>query len=285
MRTVGSATVVARRSFAVGALSSLLSMGLAVSAFVIVAQQAHLPNRMAAARISLSRFMQMAEVQPAPAPSVFEREMAMTPKQLLDRWNPIVQEAAQRFHIPATWLRAVMRRESGGRTMLGENLPIVSDAGAMGLMQLLPETYGEMARQFGLGSDPFNPRDNIMAAAGYLRWLHGKYGFPAMFAAYNDGPGHFEDHLHGRPLPQETRDYLKAVSAELEAAHKAVKLTRPDGRLVAVDPSRVSAVITPLPGEYAPSVHSVIRIGRVKQGVREDVAEATEKLRQRGAII
>ena len=41
----------------------------------------------------------------------------------------------------------------------------------MGIMQLMPGTYQEMAAQYRLGSDPFDPHDNIFAAAGYLRWL------------------------------------------------------------------------------------------------------------------
>jgi len=58
----------------------------------------------------------------------------------------------------------------------GEGMPIVSSAGAVGLMQLLPATYGEIAAQYRLGDNPFEPRDNIMAGAAYLRWLHHKYG-------------------------------------------------------------------------------------------------------------
>ena len=84
----------------------------------------------------------------------------------------MITEASQRFHVPKAWIRAVMRQESGGRTMLGEDQPIVSRAGAIGLMQVMPATYGEMAEQHKLGADPFDARDNIMAGAAYLRWLH-----------------------------------------------------------------------------------------------------------------
>ena len=108
---------------------------------------------------------------------------------MLNRWDGIITEASQRFHVPKAWIRAVMARESGGRTMLGEDKPIVSSAGAVGLMQVLPETYDQMAEQHRLGANPFDARDNIMAGAAYLRWLHQKYGYPAMFAAYNAGPG------------------------------------------------------------------------------------------------
>ena len=223
------------------------------------------------------------------APTLFQQEAAMSDRQLLERWKPLVQEAAGRFHVPPEWISAVMQRESGGRTMLAEGLPIVSDAGAMGIMQVMPDTYSEMARQYGLGNDPFNPRDNVFAAAGYLRWLHGKYGYPAMFAAYNDGPGNFEFHAQDGSLPVETKNYVKAIAGDagLAAITKPaitnVELTRPDGSKVNVEPAQVTAVRAALPGEYGPSVQSVITMGRARQAVTEDVAAVTQSLRRLGA--
>ena len=100
--------------------------------------------------------------KPAPiVPSAFDEESTMTPSQLLNRWDGIITEASKRFHVPKDWIRAVMRQESGGRTMLGEGTPIVSRAGAIGLMQVLPGTFAEMAAQHSLGGNPFEPRDNI----------------------------------------------------------------------------------------------------------------------------
>ncbi|HEY2444701.1 MAG TPA: lytic transglycosylase domain-containing protein, partial [Rhizomicrobium sp.] len=114
---------------------------------------------------------------------------------LMSRWNPLVGEAAQRFHVPENWIRIVMQVESGGRTMSAEDRPITSSAGAMGLMQLMPSTYNDMRADYRLGPDPYAPRDNVMAGAAYLRWLESKYGYPAMFAAYTDGPGNLEARL------------------------------------------------------------------------------------------
>jgi hypothetical protein len=65
----------------------------------------------------------------------------------------------------------------------------------MGLMQLMPQTYAQMALQYGLGNDPYNPHDNIFAGAAYLRLLHARYGYPTMFQAYDDGPGNLEARL------------------------------------------------------------------------------------------
>lgn len=114
-----------------------------------------------------------------------------------------VAEAAQQFAIPARWIRAVMDQESGG------NPRALSRAGAMGLMQIMPATWDMLAARHRLGADPYDPRDNIMAGAAYLREMHDRYGMAGMLAAYNAGPGRYEAYLRfGRPLPAETRAYL-----------------------------------------------------------------------------
>jgi soluble lytic murein transglycosylase-like protein len=102
--------------------------------------------------------------------------------------------------------------------MLRANKPIVSSAGAVGLMQLLPRTYHAIAAKNNLGTNPADAHDNIMAGTAYLGTLYHKYGFPAMFAAYNAGPGKLEDHLErGASLPAETRAYVGAISRMLHA--------------------------------------------------------------------
>jgi soluble lytic murein transglycosylase-like protein len=227
----------------------------------------------------------------APTPSMFAQEQAMSPAALMARWEPLILEASKAFKISPQWIRAVMRQESGGRTMLAEAKPIISDAGAMGIMQIMPGTYREMAAQYHLGADPFDPHDNIFAGAAYLKWLKFKYGYPAMFAAYNDGPGNIEDHLHrGRPLPKETRGYIASIAKSLKdaavsASLTKVTLTQPDGSKIAVDAHDVKAVHAAIPGLYAEGVQSVITIGKLNRGVREDVAQATKLLRSRGAKI
>jgi D-alanyl-D-alanine carboxypeptidase len=126
-------------------------------------------------------------------------------------WQPEIEQAATNFGLPPAWVRAVMARESGGRTTLGGQ-PIRSSAGAMGLMQLMPKTYGDLRRQYGFGANPDAPGDNIAAGAAYLRQMYIRYGYPNMFAAYNAGPGRFDDFLlRGRPLPDETVRYVGAI--------------------------------------------------------------------------
>jgi hypothetical protein len=224
-------------------------------------------------------------------PSAFDEESTMSASQLLGRWDATITEASQRFHVPKTWIRAVMAHESGGRTMLGEDRPMVSPAGAVGLMQVLPATYTEMAVAHRLGDNPFDARDNIMAGAAYLRWLHQKYGYPAMFAAYNAGPGRLEEHLvHGVRLPAETRAYVGGITKALFKTAKGglnlIKLTRPDGAVVKIDPGQVIAIRAALPGEYAPDVKSVITLDKRKQqAIREDVQIATTAIRGSGGLI
>jgi hypothetical protein len=118
-----------------------------------------------------------------------------------------VTEAAQRFDIPERWIRAVMRAESDGDRRSR------SPKGAMGLMQIMPETWCDLRARFRLGTDPYDPRDNILAGAAYLREMHDRYGMPGFLAAYNAGPGRYERHLAtGRPLPAETRAYVTKLA-------------------------------------------------------------------------
>jgi hypothetical protein len=234
--------------------------------------------------------MKHAAVKPAVhVPSDFEKEQAMSFGQLMNRWNPFIAEAARKYSVPQTWIRAVMEAESGGRTMLAENKPITSTAGAMGLMQLMPQTYDDMRRQYGLGRNPYDPHDNIMAGAAYLRFLRGKYPYPAMFAAYNDGPGNLEARLvSGGLLPTETELYVGHITSVLDGVgggHGNARFTRPDGEAVMLNTAAIASVRAAFPGEYAPGVQSVITIGRLHQGVRESVAQAKAIIRAHGGGI
>ncbi|WP_328275016.1 lytic transglycosylase domain-containing protein [Sphingobium sp.] len=150
------------------------------------------------------------EANPPPAPSSVPHPYA-----------PHVADAARRFGIPEAWIWAVMRVESAG------NARAVSRAGAMGLMQIMPGTWAQLRARHGLGTDPFDVRDNIMAGAAYLREMHDRYGnASAMLAAYNAGPGRYGDYLsRGRPLPPETIGYLAQlapISSTSGAAEVAV---------------------------------------------------------------
>lgn len=131
----------------------------------------------------------------------------------LEKWQQFVAEANGRFGIPRAWIYAVMSAESAGQATVNDR-PIVSRAGAMGLMQVMPATYEDMRAEYGLGPDPQDPRDNILAGTAYLRAMYDRFGFPGLFAAYNAGPGRYEAYRQGqRRLPAETVAYLKKLKA------------------------------------------------------------------------
>nr|WP_210253340.1 lytic transglycosylase domain-containing protein [Propylenella binzhouense] len=138
------------------------------------------------------------------------------PSASADQASPFalhIDVASRRFRVPASWIRAVMRAESA------HNVRAVSSAGAIGLMQVMPETWLELRARHGLGSDPFDPRDNILAGAAYLREMYDRYGnVSAMLAAYNAGPRRYDEYLAGtRNLPAETRAYVATIAPLLGA--------------------------------------------------------------------
>jgi hypothetical protein len=123
--------------------------------------------------------------------------------------------------VPEVWIREVMRQESGGRA------GATSRVGAMGLMQVMPGTYRELARRYNLGPDPYHPYDNLQAGAAYVREMYQLYGNPAFLAAYNAGPRRLEDFLWGgRGLPDETRNYVARVGPRIASTAPARRAPR-----------------------------------------------------------
>ena len=160
-----------------------------------------------------------------------------------NRYADFTSEASQRFGVPVSWLRAVMQVESAG------NAKAVSPKGAMGLMQLMPDTWSTLRVQYHLGSDPFDPHDNILGGAAYLRELFDRFGASGFLAAYNAGPKRFEDYRAGlRPLRDETKRYLSTLAQML-----------PDLQIGVAPPAagvpanwRVSGLFTEAPTSHSP---------------------------------
>lgn len=127
------------------------------------------------------------------------------------RFAAHIAEASQRFGIPEAWIRAVLSAESA------HGIGAISSAGAMGLMQVMPDTWAELRIQHRLGEDPYDPRDNILAGTAYLRQMLDRYGsIGAMLAAYNAGPGRYDEYVAtDRPLPAETRAYVAKLAPTL----------------------------------------------------------------------
>jgi hypothetical protein len=127
-----------------------------------------------------------------------------------DPWRPYIREAAARYSVPEQWVRAVMQQESGGEEQA------VSPVGAMGLMQVMPDTYAGLRERYALGEDPFEPRNNILAGSAYIREMYERFGSPGFLAGYNAGPDRVDAYLAGSAsLPDETANYLAAVTPNL----------------------------------------------------------------------
>lgn len=159
----------------------------------------------------------------APIP-VLAQDISATRSKPVHPYAGHVADAARRFGIPEAWIWAVMRVESRGVSRA------VSPAGAMGVMQIMPATWTYLGARYGLGADSFDVRDNIMAGAAYLREMHDRYGnASAMLAAYNAGPGRYDDYLsRGRPLPAETVGYLAQLTAVVGTAGEVAVSAPPD---------------------------------------------------------
>lgn len=140
----------------------------------------------------------------APIPTVTtSTEFRLTPEHAYD---DLIDEAAQKYELDADLIRAVIRTESAF------DAAAVSTAGAQGLMQLMPA----LAAELGV-TDPFDPRQNIMAGSKYLSALlayhHGDV--PLAVASYNAGPGAVARY-QGIPPYEETERYVRTIVELLE---------------------------------------------------------------------
>ena len=166
---------------------------------------------LASVAIAVALPLRMASPADAQAPAASIGSPSATPATSSTAGHPYaahVAEASRRFGLPEAWIWSVMRVESAG------NPSATSHAGAMGLMQVMPGTYAELRSRYGLGPNAYDPRDSILAGAAYLREMHDRYGSAGFLAAYNAGPGRWEDYVsRGRPLPAETVAYIARLES------------------------------------------------------------------------
>jgi len=136
------------------------------------------------------------------ASDLTSQAMRMRPSAYGDAaFDQYIRQASQQHGLPFALIKAVVHQESQF------NPNAVSHAGAQGLMQIMPQT-GQL---LGL-SNPFNPKDNIMAGTAYLKEMMKRYNgnVPLALAAYNAGPGAV-DAAGGVPNYTETKAYVQKV--------------------------------------------------------------------------
>ncbi|NLS28312.1 Membrane-bound lytic murein transglycosylase C [Sphingomonas sp. S2M10] len=179
-----------------------------------------------------------------------------------DPYAGFVAEASRRFGIPEHWIRAVLHAESAG------DVRAISPAGALGLMQVMPDTWAMLRIRHGFGRDPYDPRDNIHAGTAYLREMWDRYGnVAAMLAAYNAGPARYDEYLaSGRALPAETRAYIAALAPLIGGEVPAEILTpRPsdwrEAPLFATRSADTRATATLSPDAQSGDIHPAAPVG------------------------
>ena len=124
--------------------------------------------------------------------------------------DALVQEAAAQNGLDPCLILSIMRAESGF------NRTAISVKGAMGLMQLMPET----ATRFGV-KNIFDQRENVLGGSRYLRWLLERFSGDVRLAlaGYNAGEGSVE--FYGNRIPPflETQNYVRAIYARYSGIH------------------------------------------------------------------
>lgn len=138
-----------------------------------------------------------------PAEETRVPEWGRNARERLEALRPLIRSASERYGVEESLVRAVILMESGG------NPRAVSDAGAMGLMQLMPST----AKGLGV-DDPFDPVQNLDGGVRYLRQLLDRYNGDKSLAlaAYHSGPSRVDRYGGIPPFPVVNR-YVRTVQA------------------------------------------------------------------------
>lgn len=130
-------------------------------------------------------------------------------------------EAAMRSGFAVDVIVRVMRAESGGIR------DVVSTKGAIGCMQIMPPTWAYLSQRYGLGTNPYDARMNMIGGALYLAELARRFGMPGAYSAYNAGPARYIRYAaNGVPLPSETVAYATRLGGAAAPANAEIPRAR-----------------------------------------------------------
>lgn len=134
------------------------------------------------------------------------------------KYEKEINAAADKYNLPHNLIASMIKQESGS------NPKAVSNKGATGLMQLMPDTASELGV-----TDPTDPMQNIDGGAKYMRQLLDKYNgdIKLALAAYNAGPGNV-DKYNGIPPFSETQNYVSSILGNLDTGEKYYNRTADD---------------------------------------------------------
>jgi SLT domain-containing protein len=189
-----------------------------------------------------------------------------------------VSDASLRFSIPEQWIYAVMRAESAGR------VNATSPVGAQGLMQIMPATWAVLRARYGLGSNAYDPRDNIMAGAAYIREMYEQFGAPGFLGAYNAGPGRYGDYVtKGRSLPTETLAYIAKIAPEITGQTQVSTSLAAHGTAISVQASWTHAALFAVRQDH--STMNPAGANELAQNVRGTNARTLESTNPSGLFV
>ena len=145
----------------------------------------------------------------------FRTTHVVVPTPALTPYDPFIEQYSTQLAVSADLVRGVVQVESGF------NPSARSSAGAMGLMQLMPETAAELGV-----TNPYDPSENLRGGITYLNQLLEQYdgNEEIALAAYNAGPAAVARYGNRVPPYQETRDYVRRVRT---ATATAARFSRP----------------------------------------------------------